>query len=264
MTEEKQEKGLARITNYLESDMVKARFKEVLGNRNAGAYITSVLIAVKDSKQLQECSPASIYTSAARAATLRLSVDPSTGQAYMVPYNGRATLIVGYKGLYDMAVRTNKYRYINVGPIYEGMNVEENPITGFHSITRDGDLNKDNIIGWIGSFEMMNGFGKTFYMTHDEIHDHAKAYSPGYDNPKGPWKKETRKMERKTVMRLLLRKWGYLDPSDVQTLENIESDPEAIEGIYAPEIPEYDENAEEVHKETKSKEQMLKELGGYG
>lgn len=262
-----QETAIARISNYLDSDTVKARFASVLGDRQAMPYIASVMITVKESKQLQECHPESIYTSALRAATLKLSTDTATGQAYMVPFKGRATLVVGYKGLYDMAVRTGKYRYINVGPIYEGQVVEENQITGFHSIS--GRRTGDKVIGWIGAFEMnpergqVTGFGKTIYMTVEEIHAHAKEYSKSYDYKDSPWKKETPKMERKTVLRLLLRRWGYMDPADVETLNETEGD-EVIEADATaynpnmPTIPEYDENAEE-HKRTT--EENLTQLG---
>lgn len=276
MSEEKQdpkkETAIQKVSRFMDAEIVKSRFAEVLGGKISGAYIASVIVAVKENEALMNCHPESIYTSALRAATLRLSVDPATGQAYLVPFSGRATLIVGYKGLYDMAIRTGKYRYINVGPIYEGQTVEENPITGFHSIsgspTAEAKMNK-KIIGWIGAFEMnpargqTTGFGKTFYMTVEEIHDHAKEYSKGYDNPKGVWKKETQKMERKTVLRLLLRRWGYLDPSDVTVLEQIEGEGETIDADPEIYVPEYDESAEQVHEETKkrSKEENLRELG---
>jgi len=276
MSEEKQdpkkETAIQKVSRFMDAEIVKSRFAEVLGGKSSGAYIASVIVAVKENEALMNCHPESIYTSALRAATLRLSVDPATGQAYLVPFSGRATLIVGYKGLYDMAIRTGKYRYINVGPIYEGQTVEENPITGFHSIsgspTAEAKMNK-KIIGWIGAFEMnpargqTTGFGKTFYMTVEEIHDHAKEYSKGYDNPKGVWKKETQKMERKTVLRLLLRRWGYLDPSDVTVLEQIEGEGETIDADPEIYVPEYDESAEQVHEETKkrSKEENLRELG---
>lgn len=276
MSEEKQdpkkETAIQKVSRFMDAEIVKSRFAEVLGGKSSGAYIASVIVAVKENEALMNCHLESIYTSALRAATLRLSVDPATGQAYLVPFSGRATLIVGYKGLYDMAIRTGKYRYINVGPIYEGQTVEENPITGFHSIsgspTAEAKMNK-KIIGWIGAFEMnpargqTTGFGKTFYMTVEEIHDHAKEYSKGYDNPKGVWKKETQKMERKTVLRLLLRRWGYLDPSDVTVLEQIEGEGETIDADPEIYVPEYDESAEQVHEETKkrSKEENLRELG---
>jgi recombination protein RecT len=194
-----------------------------------------------------------------RAATLRLSVDASTGQAYLVPFNNRATLIVGYKGLHDMAVRTNRYRYINVAKVYEGQVVTEDWKTGWHKIDGRAISADAKIIGWIGAFEMVNGYAYTLYMTIDEIHEHAKKYSKGYDNPNGTWKKETNKMERKTVLRLLLRRWGFLDPADVQQLNNIEED-EVIDGELKLDNSII-EAAEKEDKPKRTEAQNLRDLG---
>ena len=259
--EEKAVTPIEKITTYLDAETVKARFAQIVGDKNVGAYVSSIMTTVANSAQLQKCTPNSIYISAVRAATMRLSTDPSTGQAYLVPFKGAATLVVGYKGLYDMAIRTGRYRYINVGQIYEGQTVELNQITGFHSIVGFRQGNK--VIGWIGAFEMRTGFGKTIYMTIEEIHAHAKQYSASYDFADSPWKKETWKMEQKTVLRLLLRRWAYLDPADVQALEEVETaqaetiDAESsdIPDMY---IPDRDEAVEEVKRTT---EQNLKDLG---
>lgn len=236
------------IVQYMQSDMVRSRFSDVLGNANSGAYIAGVLLAVANDPtgQLRQCTPESIYTSALRAASLRLSVDQSLGQAHLVPYNGRATLIIGYKGLYDLAIRTGKYRYINVGHIYEGESVVEDRITGFHRI--EGGKRSNTIIGWIGAFEMRNGFAKTIYMTVEEIHDHAKKYSRSYDNPRSLWKTDPHKMERKTILRILLRKWGYLDPQDAAVMEQIEEEAQEAESVATAER-EIEDTVEGVYQE---------------
>jgi recombination protein RecT len=223
------ELALVKVTEYFRNDIIRSRFRDVLGNRETGAYISSVLLAVSDNPNLQECRLESIYKSALRAATLRLSVDPGTGQAYLVPLKGQATLIIGYKGLQDMAVRTGKYRYINVGPIYAGETIDEDRISGFLKIA--GSKTANQVIGWIAAFEMYTGFSKTIYMTCGEIHDHARKYNPkSYNSPSSAWKTDPAKMERKTVLRQLLKKWGYLDPSDAATLDEVESEGEFIEG----------------------------------
>ena len=256
--------AIQKVSTYLRSESVKARFAEVVGDRNAAPYISSVLLAVANdqSGNLAKCDPRSIYISALRAATLRLSVDPSTGQAYLVPFGGQATLIVGYKGLQDMAVRTGKYRYINVGPIYEGEEIEVNRISGFHSIA--GKKTSDAIIGWLGAFELFSGFGKTFYMSIVEIHEHAKKYSKGYGFKDSAWKTDPQAMERKTVLRLMLRRWGYLDPSDVTTLEELESD-NVIDGEYSDYLPspnEMDQAEQETAKEAeRTAQENLEQLG---
>ncbi len=252
-----EEKALVVIRNFMEAPIVKTRFKEMMGERGAATYINSILLAVAEQPALQKCTPVSIYAQAMRAATLRLSVDPGIGQAYLVPFGARATLIVGYKGLHDMAVRTGKYRYINVGPVYEGEEVEEDRVTGFHSHPRAvGPVNKENIIGWLGAFEMTNGYAKTLYMSHDEIHAHAEQYSKSYNG--GPWQTESEKMERKTVLRLLLRRWGYMDPADVKVVDEIEG--EAAPTIEA-EFNTISDELESRTTERRSQEQNLRELG---
>lgn len=256
MTQPNEEKALTKITNYMEAPIVKARFANMMGERGASTYINSILLAVAESQSLQKCTPVSIYTQALRAATLRLSVDPGIGQAYMVPFGARATLIVGYKGLHDMAVRTGKYRYINVGPVYEGEEVIEDRITGFHRLA--GHKAGDKIVGWLGAFEMTNGYAKTLYMPVDEIHAHAKQYSKSYGDPKSPWTTETPKMDRKTVLRLLLRRWGYIDPSDVQILDEIEEEPTTIEGEFNAIESELEKRAPE---EKRTEAQNLHDLG---
>jgi recombination protein RecT len=250
------------ITQYMRNDLVKSRFAEVVGDRNAGAYIASVLLAVANDQSglLRQASPESIYISALRAASLRLSVDPSTGQAYLVPFRNKgtmtATLIIGYKGLYDMAIRTGRYRYINVGKVYEGEIAEEDRISGFHRL--EGRRTGNAIIGWIGAFEMTNGYGKTIYMTIEEIHAHAKRYSKSYTNSGSLWQCDPKVMERKTVLRMLLRRWGYLDPADVAVIDSVDEDNQGIE------LETVDIETGEIHTpEPRNEEQLMNDLG-YG
>jgi recombination protein RecT len=261
--------AIVKVSKFMRSDATKANFAEIVGERNAGAYISSVLLAVAASDQLQKCSIDSIYISAMRAATLRLSVDPSTGQAYLVPFGDQATLIVGYKGLHDMAVRTGKYRYINTNPIYEGITVTPHPISGLITVESLGGAKKsDKIIGWLSAFEMnpergqRTGYAHTLYMTCEECQAHGKKYSKSYGrkNSKGEytskWQTDPESMEKKTVLRLLLRRWGYLDPADIQTLENIEAEPEFSVSV------DVDAAMEETAVEAKFDEQKaLAELG---
>lgn len=210
------------LRTLMRSDEISNRFAEVVGNGNAGAYISSVLIAVSNSPTLQECTPNSIIGSALRAASMRLSVDPSTGQAYMVPFKGKATLIVGYKGIYHMALRTGKYRFINLITIHEGETVTEDRMTGLHGI--EGTATSLNPIGYMLYFRLNSGFEKTFYMTVEECEDHGEKYSKNFSRSDSIWKTDPHAMYKKTVMRMGLTKWGYLDPADVQSMKQTEEE----------------------------------------
>lgn len=204
------------------SDIIRAKFSEALGSQAVGGYIQSVLLAVAQNNALSECEPVSIIGSALRAAVLRLSVDPGLGHAYLVPFKGKATLVIGYKGLIHMAQRTGKYRYINAGPIFEGETVVEDRITGLHTIT--GNRTSSNAIGYILAFELVSGFSKTVYMTVEELKSHGRRYSRNFSKEDSLWQTDPDRMFKKTVIRMGLSHWGYLEPSDLQALAMAEDE----------------------------------------
>jgi recombinational DNA repair protein RecT len=157
-----------------------------------------------------------------RAASLKLDLDPSMGQAWIIPYKGVATYQTGYKGIFELAMRTGLYRFIHTPSIYEGEDVSEDRMTGMHQII--GKRTGNNIIGWMLYFQLFSGFEKTFYMTVEEIDAHAKQYSPAYNNPKSKWHTDRKAMERKTVLMNGLRKWGRFNRGDLETLRQIDDE----------------------------------------
>lgn len=251
------------IQKYLRSAPIVQRFEDVLGKGQAMPYISSVLLAVAESKQLQECSPQSIAVSALRAAGLRLNCDPAIGQAYLVPYKGKATFIAGYKGLQAMAIRTGKYRVLNVAKIYKGLTVTENPFTGLHSL--EGAREGNEVQGYMLYFELRmtptgEVYKKSFYMSVEEILEHAAKYSKSFSYPDSPWKKSPEIMMEKTVLRLGLTRYGYLDPNDKAMLGMEESEPEDAEVMS---LPDYGEVVDDdvIEGEIKEPEQIMSELG---
>jgi recombination protein RecT len=223
---QQQETGMQRVKNYMLSPEVRERFEDMMG-ANAIFYLNQVMIVVANSKNLQECEPQSILISAMRAASLRLSVDPGQGQAWIIPYKGKATFQLGYKGVYELAQRTNLYRFINVIDIYEGETLDENRMTGMHVI--GGKRAGNKVIARMLYFQLFSGFEKTFVMTVEEIDAHAARYDP-IERPK---------MERKTVLVNGLRKWGRFNPGDAETLDAIEADQGFMERVS--EVPEEDQ-----------------------
>ena len=87
---------------------IKERFSEILG-KNAAGFTSALLNIWNNNRMLQSCAPRSIFGAAGLAATLKLSITPSLGQAYVVPYKGQATFQIGVKGLIQLAHRTGKY-----------------------------------------------------------------------------------------------------------------------------------------------------------
>jgi recombination protein RecT len=196
-----------------------------------------------------------------RAASLKLSLDKSQGQAWIIPYAGVATYQTGYRGVYELAQRTGNYRTINVFKVYEGETLTEDRRTGLHDVT--GSKTSDKIIAFCLYFKLVSGFEKTFAMTVEEIERHAAHYAPGnYSNPKSAWNKdhgaEREKMMKKTVLSNGLRQWGVFNPGDRETLDAIESE----QGWHVDigDLPNEDEITV-TKAEPKSNEQLMTELG---
>ncbi len=249
------------IADYMRKPENMARFEDLLGGE-AKPYVQSVLIAVTSSADLMQCTPHSIQRSALRAASLGLSCDPALKQAWLIPYNRKVKVkdekgaIVGekwikeaqfqphYKGLHALAMRTGKYVNINVGPIYEGQRVMENPLTGLHAVqekngflgqpqaynsaySRDVTVRRDQnqkVVGWLGYFKTTRGFEKSIYMSLEEISEYAQKYVKEYaKNPN--WNDPTKRptMEMKTVLRQLLA-WADLSGKEHSALK------EALDG----------------------------------
>ena len=208
---EMQKNGLTKIKAYAEMEEVKKRFVNLLGDRDGRAYVESVVIAVANNDNLQKCSPKSIMVSAMRAASLKLSVDPIMKQAHLVPMGTEATLIVDYHGLVQLSINTGYYQIApNVFEVFEGENVKMERFSGRVEI--EGQKASEKVIGWCGYFKAKNGTERWLYMTNEECDAHGMKYSKAFNSPKSGWTSEREKMRRKTVLRLLVSRWGNFSP----------------------------------------------------
>jgi|ERR1035437_3938904 recombination protein RecT len=203
---------LPKIKSLLTSDAVKGRFEEILGNKSVG-FISSVLNVVSGNKMLQEAEPNSVMMSAAIAATLDLPINPSLGFAAIVPYRNHGVAIaqfqIMWRGLVQLAQRSGQYKTLHTTEVYDGEISSHNRFTG--EINFDESKRKSSkIIGYVAYFKLINGFEKPYYMTVEEVEKHAKKYSQTYKAGKGKWVDDFDSMAKKTVLKLLLSKYGIM------------------------------------------------------
>ncbi len=212
--------------SLFDQDNIKSKLQAMLGKKSTG-FITSVLQIVASNKLLANADPMSIYQAACVAATLDLPLNNNLGFAYIIPYNekrqdeqGRdytiqvAQFQIGYKGFIQLAQRTGMYKKIGAAAIYEGQLIKNNPLTGC-----EFDFDKklsDKVTGYAAYFSTINGFEATLYMTVDQLQAHGKKYSKTYNQTYGKWKTDFEAMATKTVIKLLLSKYGPLSV-DIQT-----------------------------------------------
>ncbi|MNR93432.1 recombination and repair protein RecT [compost metagenome] len=192
------------IKSLLAGENVKKRFSEILDKR-APQFMASIINLVSSTRELQAVDQMTVISSCIVAATLDLPVDKNLGYAWIVPYAGKATFQMGYKGYIQLALRTGKYKYINVLEIYEG------ELKGWNRLTEKLEIDfeakkSDAVIGYAGYFELVNGFIKTVYWTAEDIKAHKEKFSKSDFG----WKRDYHAMAKKTVLRNMLSKWGIL------------------------------------------------------
>ncbi len=208
---------VARLQGLLSRVDIKEKFNAMLKEK-APAFISSLISLYNSNTQLQNADPMSIISAAAIAATLDLPINPQLGFAHIVPYGSDATFQIGWKGFVQLAIRTRQYKTMNAAEIYEGELIRYDRITG--ETTIDESQRKSNkIIGYVAYFKLTGGFEKFLYMTFDQVQAHAKRFSKSYGRSGSAWTTNFDAMALKTVLKLLLSKYGILSVEMQKALE---------------------------------------------
>ncbi|HTE31654.1 MAG TPA: recombinase RecT [Chryseolinea sp.] len=199
------------MMSFFEKDTVKKQMQNAL-QENAPSFIASVIDLYTGDDTLAACHPELVAMQALKAAVLKLPIIKALGFAYIVPYRKGDSMIpqfqIGYKGLIQLAIRTNQYRIINADVVYEGEYRSSNKLTGEFDLT--GTKKSDTIVGYFAYFETKEGFSKTLFMSKERVTAHAQKYSKSYSQSFSPWKTEFDAMSIKTVLRGLISHWGIM------------------------------------------------------
>jgi recombination protein RecT len=188
----------------------KGRFTDILKDR-APQFISSIINVSRG----MEADPKSIIMAAAVAATLDLPVDKNLGYAWIVPFKENGVKVaqfqMGYKGYVQLALRTAQYKGLGAVPAYEGEVKYYDELIGVIEYEPRDDVNSnEKPVGYIAKFKLLNGFEKALYWKRERVEKHAKKYSQTYKKGFGKWVDDFDAMALKTVIKILLSKWGIL------------------------------------------------------
>ena len=244
------------------------------------AAITSV---VSTNPDIEECDAATILSAALCGHALGLAPSPQLGQYYIVPFNDRkndrkvATFVLGYRGYIQLAERSGYYKTLNVLEVKEGELVSWNPLTEeikFIPIEDADEREVAETIGYYAFFKYINGFEKAIYWTKGKMKSHALKYSKGYasDIRKGTnytfWSTDFDGMAKKTLLRQLIGKWGYMSTemqqayvADTHVL-NDDGTPD-YSGDYV-EADDYTDGSSQQHNDEPAPPEYHNEVADYG
>lgn len=244
-------------------------------------FTASIVSAVSVNQALQNCDRNTVISGALLGESLNLSPSPQLGQYYLVPFNNKkkgiqdAQFVLGYKGYVQLALRSGQYKSINVEIVKQGEYKGRDPMTGdprFQFLEDDDEWERLPVIGYMASFEYLNGFRKVLYWSKEKMMNHADRYSAAfsrkaYENlmagniPQGDmwkyssfWYKDFDSMAKKTMLRQLISKWGIMS-TDMQSA--YESDSRVIDETESGQlVPQVDEEPPQQIEEPQAASQI--------
>ena len=236
-----------KVSAYLASPTVRKMLERTLNDpKLCKRFIADLTSAASSNPELQECEKGSVVSSALMAISLNLSISPSLGLAYLVPFNDkkigqkRATFIPSYRAYLQLAMRSGYYKAINAIEVREGEYLGLDPQTAdprFEFISNDTERLSKPVIGYMAYFEYVTGFRKVIYWSKEHMIEHADTYSAAFsknattgkypkvsfadyeagkvaEKDKGLyssfWYKNFDQMAIKTMLRQLISKWGMM------------------------------------------------------
>ena len=185
---------------------------------NADRMARIAATEVRKNKALLNTEPTSFLGSVMQAAQLGLEPGSALGQAYLVPYGNQCQLIIGYKGMIDLARRSGQVLSLNAYAVREGddFSFQLGLKPDIHHVPSLEAGRIDKPITYVYAVATLKGGGYQFeVMSRAEVEAvKAKAKS------KNIWTNYFEEMAKKTVIRRLFK---YL-PVSIEALEITNAD----------------------------------------
>jgi recombination protein RecT len=168
----------------------------------------AMTVVQENPKLLTDCTMESLLGCIMQSAQLGLYPDTTVlGHAHFVKYGNKCTFIAGYKGLIDLATRTDRVTSIMAYAVREGDSFEfEYGLDPFLRHKPSGEPIEEREITHVYAIARIKGepIPQFVVMTKEEV-DKIRARSAAFRKGQGPWITDYEAMAIKTVIRRLVK-----------------------------------------------------------
>ncbi|MHB1692592.1 MAG: recombinase RecT [bacterium] len=202
------------------NEIAKALPKSITPERVARIALTTL----RKNPGLLECDPNSFLGAVMQSSQLGFELDDNLGLAYLVPFKNKKTgrkeaqLIIGYRGLIELARRSGKLKSISARIVYENepFSIEYGLMENLKHTPLSPSKRGANIKG-VYAVAAMNDDAKVFeFLWADELDEIKKsATAKAWDPKSSPWTTHEEEMMKKTVIRKMM-KYLSLSPEAVK------------------------------------------------
>lgn len=217
---EKEKNPVDKVAALLASPNMQAQIKAALPRHMTPERLARIVTTeIRKVPKLAECTPVSFFGAVIQCAQLGLEPGNALGHAYILPYDKsvktdtgwkkipEAQLIIGYRGMIDLARRSGQIVSLDARAVYEGDKFECRLGLDPH-IEHEPDWNNPNRtdpakLQFVYAVAKLKDGGIQFdVMSRAEI-EGVRARSKAAE--KGPWVTDFQPMALKTVVRRLFK-----------------------------------------------------------
>ena len=197
-------------------------------------FVRTALTQFRKTPKLLQCDQPSVLAALMSLAALSLTADGRL--AHLIPYGTTCQLIIDYKGLYELAMRSGKVAKIHADVVCANDVFEHDKGT---IIKHSYQLGKPRgeVIGAYAECKFKDGSEKAEIMSVDEIEAIRKRSRA---SGSGPWVTDTNEMRKKTVFRRL-SKWLPLSPEERDVIDKADADSIDVDSLKSAKVePRFD------------------------
>lgn len=205
--ENQTEKALAPIRTLRDMlERAKPEFLRALpAHLDVDRLIRVVMTVVQRTPALLKCTPRSVVGAVMEAAQLGLEPDGVLGHAYLVPYGTTCQLIIGYKGLVQLARNSGEVAHISAHVVYAN-DTFDFEYGSVERLTHKPTLkNRGEPIAAYAIAHLKDGSPPPFEVMPVEDINRIRDSVAGSRGASSPWQTDWSEMARKTPVRRLAK-----------------------------------------------------------
>lgn len=176
--------------------------------------------------KLLDCNPKSFFGAVIQASQLGLEPGGGLGHAYLVPYGKECQLIIGYRGMIDLARRSGQIVSITARVVHaaDDFKYSYGLDETLHHVPATGDVDPGQLVYVYAVARLKDGGVQFEVMSRADI---DKIRKRSKSSGSGPWVTDYEAMAKKTVIRQIFK---YL-PVSVEQQRAIDLDDQAEQGF---------------------------------
>jgi recombination protein RecT len=153
---------------------------------------------------LKKCQPVSVFKCFIEAA--QLGLEPGVqGQGYLIPFKEECTFIPGYRGLIQLARRSDEISVIDAQAVFEG-DLFECSLGTEPKLSHTPKWQSDIATHYYAVCILKDGGKQFVVMSREQVERHRDQYSKQWKaSGKGPWLESFDEMAKKTLIRRLCK-----------------------------------------------------------